>query len=137
MSNLFDCSWRLPRRSRLEIVCDYVRTLNTRFDRLLDGHTDLEYLTDACEKFIANSSNKSLFEIKANKIQKIQNSLKTFQDEILNLAGYGVEYRFGEDANRHMDNLSRELSRLDCEVMLEGKGFAQKFRDGCLEFQRG
>lgn len=96
----------------------------------------MDYLTDVCKTFIADSSKKSLFENKAKTIQKIQTSLKTFQDEILNLAGYGVEYRFGEDANRHMDNLSRELYRLDCEAMLEGANFVRKFGDGSLEFQR-
>lgn len=123
------------------MVCDYVKTLHARYKKRIGGSSESEYLQDLCKRYLEAyepglDSEHSIFAVEAERITRIQTSMKAFQDEILNTAGYGVEYRYGEDASREMDNLCIAIYELESETILDVEDFARMFRAGLLPFQK-
>lgn len=108
---------------------------------LTEGQTDLHWLSGLCATFsdaqetdLATAS--TIFEEPSAYLQKLQTTYSKWTGEILNMCGYGAEYKATEQTDRRMKGLMSELCELEGLALLGPADLAASFAEGKLDFQR-
>lgn len=131
----------MRRPTQIELLNAEIAKIDTRLSNLMDNQANYHWLSALCTRYVEAQAldieaAANILEEALAQLHTLLDTLGKWQGQILNLAGYGADYKKGEIVCHRLTSLINELSEIDCEAMMGPAEFAGLFAKFQLPFQK-